>query len=269
MSRVAVVVCALIAGAFLHPDGSRATSDAGAPATGRRCGPAPSIGALTRLGLVGRKLQKLMPIRILAIGSSSTQGIGASSAGHTYPARLEAGLRTRWPQDPLSVVNAGIGGETVAATVDRLERQLATQRFDLVIWQLGTNDAISGDDPEAFRSLVLRGVTAAHAAGVDLVMLDPQYFPGIRDLERYERFVAIIKAIGDDQHVPVFRRYAMMKRWSAQGEADLLAALASDHFHMNDKGYACLAEALTNEIGRMAEPSTFANEASVAVSASQ
>jgi acyl-CoA thioesterase-1 len=116
---------------------------------------------------------------------------------------------------------------------------------------------------------VERGLAAARAAGVDIVMLDPQYFPGIRNLARYERFVEIIKRVGEAEHVPVFRRYAMMKRWSAQGESDLLAALSSDHFHMNDQGYACLAEGLTTEIDRMAEPSTSANEAPLAISAAK
>jgi acyl-CoA thioesterase I len=267
----ALMASALAAGSLLHPQGAAAATLPGPSATAAAvtaCRPGPPVGGVMRLGGIARKLQGLMPIRILAIGSSSTQGIGASSPAHSYPARLEAELKARWPKDQPTVVNAGIGGETVAATVDRLERQLAAQRFDLVIWQLGTNDAIAGDDPEAFRLLVLRGIAAARAAGVDLVLLDPQYFPGIRDLARYERFVAIIKAIGEDAHVPVFRRYAMMKQWSAQG-SDLLAALSPDHFHMNDAGYGCLAQALTSEIGKMTDSSAVADEPPVAVSAAK
>jgi len=264
LRRVAIAMCVLLCGASFQGAATHAAPDSGesGPLVGRSCLPPVSASPVTqaKLGVVGRKLQKLMPIRILAIGSSSTEGIGASSAGRAYPARLEAALRTRWPREPLSVVNAGVSGEKVAATVDRLEHQLATQRYDLVIWQLGTNDAVGGDDPEAFRPLVERGVAAARTAGVDLVMLDPQYFPGISDPARYERFVEVIRRVGEASHVPVFRRYAMMKRWNAQGEADLLAALSPDHFHMNDQGYACLAEGLTTEIAHMAEQPTVATQ---------
>ncbi|MFI5015194.1 MAG: SGNH/GDSL hydrolase family protein [Hyphomicrobiales bacterium] len=222
-----------------------------------------------RLGRIGHRLEKLEPIRILAIGSSSTQGVGASTPAHAYPALLEADLRARWPKLQVSVMNAGIGGETVGATLDRLERLLATQGFDLVIWQLGTNDAVRGSDAEAFRKLTLRGVAAGRAAGVDLILLDPQYFPGIRDLSGYERFVSTVKEVGDGEHVPVFQRYAMMKQWSAQGDAELIAALAPDRFHMNDKGYGCLAAALTAEIGRMTEPSSVAAAPAVALTATK
>jgi lysophospholipase L1-like esterase len=194
------------------------------------------------------------PIRILAIGSSSTQGIGASSPAHSYPALLEADLRARWPKAEISVVNAGIGGETADATVERLEHLIETQTFDLVIWQLGTNDAVRGADEQAFRRETLRGIAAGHAAGVDLILLDPQYFPGIRDLPRYEDFVSIVTKLGEKAQIPVFPRYAMMKAWSARGDTALLGSLSSDRFHMNDKGYGCLAEALTAEIERMAEP---------------
>jgi acyl-CoA thioesterase-1 len=263
------MTCALVACALLSPAATRAASDATQipAAVGSSC-PAPvSFDAAIRLSRIGRKLARYEPIRILAIGSSSTQGTGASAPDRTYPARLEAGLKQRWPKADISVMNAGIAGETVAATLERLERLVRTQAFDLVIWQLGTNDAVRGDNTDAFRELTLRGITAAREAGADLVLLDPQYFPGIRNLARYERFVSIVKEIGEGRHIPVFDRYGMMKSWGAGGEDVLLANLAQDHFHMNDRGYACLAEALTADIGLMTEPPPAAPLPAMTVSA--
>jgi lysophospholipase L1-like esterase len=241
---------------LLLPAASRATSDtARLPTIASPSCPAPfALDAEFRLPRLAARLSRREPIRILAIGSSSTQGIGASAPDRTYPARLDADLRQRWPKADIFVMNAGIGGETITATLDRLERLVRTQAFDLVIWQLGTNDAVHGDSTDTFRELTLRGIAATREAGVDLVLLDPQYYPGIKDLPAYERFVAIVKQIGEEKHIPVFDRYSMMKTWRADGEATLLATLAQDHFHMNDKGYACLAEALTAEIGQMSEP---------------
>jgi lysophospholipase L1-like esterase len=223
------------------------------------CTPVPYIGKMPRLEATMRRLQTQTPIRVLAIGSSSTQGIGASSAARAYPAQLRGDLEKRWPKAQFSVINAGIGGETVAATLDRLERLLASQKFDLVIWQLGTNDAVKGDDPNKFRDLTLRGIAAARAAGDDLILLDPQYYPGIRDLAQYEKFVTIISEVAEQQRVPVFRRYAMMKRMGEEGEANLLVYLSGDRFHMNDEGYGCLARALAADIGRMTQAETVAS----------
>ena len=48
---------------------------------------------------------------IVAIGSSSTQGVGASDQAHTYPTLLAEALRHRWPQLAVTVVNKGVGGD--------------------------------------------------------------------------------------------------------------------------------------------------------------
>jgi lysophospholipase L1-like esterase len=269
LGSASIIVCALLAGAiFRGGEADAASVPVQAPGlAGAACPAAVSADAM-RLTRVGKKLARLDSIHILAIGSSSTEGIGASSSARSYPARLEADLKRRWPRVDISVMNAGIGGETVAATVARLERLVRTGGFDLVIWQLGTNDAVHGDSLASFRELTLRGIAAGRSAGVDLVLLDPQFFPGIRDVPAYERFVSAVGEIGEDEHVPVFRRYAMMKDWRARGEAVLMATLAPDHFHMNDRGYGCLAEALTAEIGQMTESPSIA-KAPVALSATR
>jgi acyl-CoA thioesterase I len=259
--RAAIILWTLLACACLWPERSQSASDtAQVPqaATGS-CTPMPDSGKTLRLGAIAQRFRANMPVRVLAIGSSSTQGVGASSAAHTYPVLLLADLQRRWPKAQFSVVNAGIGGETVAATLERLEKLLSSQKFDLVIWQLGTNDAVKGDDPRKFRELALRGVAAARYAGGDIILLDPQYYPGIRDLPEYEKYIAIIGEVGEHQHVPVFRRYAMMKRLYDKGEANLLALLSPDRFHMNDEGYGCLAQALTAEIGKMTQADSVAS----------
>ena len=177
---------------------------------------------------------------ILAIGSSSTEGIGASGPGQTYPARLEAELEGAGGFD-VSVRNAGIGGEVAAKTLPRLLSALKSGWPRLVIWQVGTNDAITGVDVGAFRATVEKGIAAAKAAGVPIVLVDPQYTTIRTDDVRYEKYVAIIDQIGDDRHIPVFSRFAMMLRAGAQ---HAVAWLSGDGLHMNDHGYKCLAHAL-------------------------
>src|SRR4029450_7127953 len=48
----------------------------------------------------------------VAIGSSSTQGVGPSDQAHTYPALLAEELQRRWSRLAVTVINKGIGGET-------------------------------------------------------------------------------------------------------------------------------------------------------------
>ncbi len=199
-----------------------------------------------------RKIARHEPIRILAIGSSSTEGAGASSPDYTYPAQLEDELSESW-KDGVTVVNAGKGGETVIQTIERLEAVLKGQNFDLVIWQVGTNDAIKGVDEEAFRALLERGISAVKSAGSSLILLDQQYFPTIKDMNRYERFVQAVNNLGQERKVSVFSRYALMQDWNSRSAEELRSMLSSDGFHMSDKGYDCLADHVADAIETLAQ----------------
>ena len=183
-------------------------------------------------------------LEILAIGSSSTEGIGASSPSHAYPAVLADEL-AREDRIAADVRNAGVGGELAANTLLRLKAALKTGWPELVIWQVGTNDALVGVDETAFRATVESGIAAAQTARVPLVLVGPQFTLRTPDSARYERFVAIVNEIGERLSVPVLSRYAMMKQ---SGAKKAVALLSGDGLHMNDLGYRCLAHALAEEI---------------------
>jgi acyl-CoA thioesterase I len=51
------------------------------------------------------RVARKLPIKIVAIGSSSTAGFGATSSAATYPSRLEAELKARLPGLPVTVLN--------------------------------------------------------------------------------------------------------------------------------------------------------------------
>jgi acyl-CoA thioesterase I len=187
------------------------------------------------------------PAHILAIGSSSTQGIGASAPNFTYPAQLQVDLAAAIGR-PVMVENAGIGGETAVTTLARLKAALSKDRPDLVIWQVGTNDAVRGDDVSQFRALVEEGVRTVSEAKIPLILIDQQFYPGIKDPDRYERFVHIVQDIGAQYHDPVFSRYAMMKAWGAESPSLLRDMLWKDAFHMSDRGYECLAQGLAADM---------------------
>jgi len=239
----AVLLSLAFLGAPARAEGAPACSNASARLKGQSAIPA----------LAG-KLSRHQPIRILAIGSSSTEGIGASSPDHTYPAQLEDDLAALW-KEPVSVVNSGKGGETVVQTIERLEAALKADKYDLVIWQVGTNDAINGVDESAFRALLERGISAVRQAGTEMVLLDQQYFPSIKDPARYERFVSAVSATGRERKVGVFSRYALMKEWNSRSPEELRAMLSADGFHMGDKGYDRLADCMADALQAMVEHS--------------
>jgi acyl-CoA thioesterase-1 len=177
---------------------------------------------------------------ILAIGSSSTEGIGATDADHTYPARLAVHLASRVPSAAVRVVNRGIGGEVVTTTAARLRTEVAAVRPDLVIWQVGTNDALRGVGLDIMAALVEDGLAWLDDQGIDAMLMDPQFYPRIAENEGYRQAVTVIADIATRRGVPLVRRFDAMRYWA--GRPHPVSMLSGDAFHMNDQGYECIAE---------------------------
>ncbi len=227
---------------------SQATAQIQASQTAEPC-PAgrPLLMRQARLDDLAGRIAAKTGLNVLAIGSSSTRGIGASSPAYSYPALFEEDLKRTF-HAKVSVTNAGVNGETADATVSRLEERLAAEKFDLVIWQVGTNDAVKGADEEKFRAMLERGLSAAKAAQTDIVLLDPQFFPTVKDPARYERFVKLVEKVGAENGAPVLSRYRLMKSWAERAPQELGTMLSGDGFHMSDRGYGCLANAMVSAV---------------------
>ena len=189
-------------------------------------------------------------VRVLAIGSSSTRGVGASSPARAYPARFEDALERRFPGVDVVVLNDGVNGELAAETLERLKQHVASFAPDLVVWQVGTNDAMAQVDPEAFTRTLRDGIAWVGARGVDLILMDPQYCPRVAKEPVYSTYVELVAKVAGETGVPLMRRYAAMRYWASRSNGPQLM-LASDSFHLNDRGYACIAEVLAEGLARL------------------
>jgi acyl-CoA thioesterase-1 len=201
-------------------------------------------------------------VTIVALGSSSTAGAGASSIDFTYPARLEAELKAHFPGVPIRVLNRGVGGEDVKEMVERMDHDVEAAKPDVVIWQLGTNAILrdNGVDPE--QPLILDGLKRLASMNTDVVLLDPQYAPKVlKDPDAYP-MVDLISDIAREQHINLFRRFALMRYWHETSGVPFETFLSPDQFHMNDWSYGCIARYLgaaimeTVSIELAAQPTT-------------
>ena len=68
-----------------------------------------------------RRIAAGEPLTIVAIGSSSTAGAGASSPAASYPSRLAVELKQRFPALAITVLNRGVNGEETAQMLARFE----------------------------------------------------------------------------------------------------------------------------------------------------
>jgi len=113
------------------------------------------------------------PVKILALGTSLTQGYGLPP-GTEFPAVLERRLRAE--KKDVRVINAGVSGDTSAGGASRIDWSLADHP-DFAIIELGSNDALRGLSPQQTEknlSVVLEKLKAAKVRVLLLGMRAPQ-----------------------------------------------------------------------------------------------
>ena len=242
-----VAIAALIAG-FSLPLPARAET------------PAPTCVApfdLVRLAhplsRVAQKLATNQPITIVAIGSSSTAGAGASSPAGSYPSRLAVELKQRFPAQSIVVLNRGVNGEEIGDMLKRFDSAVVAAKPDLVLWQIGTNSVIRDHKISSSDSSIRDGLKIIRAAGSDVVLIDPQFAPKVIAKPEAERMVELIATAAKLENVDLFRRFGLMKHWNEVTRMSFETFVSPDGLHMNDWSYACMAKGLGLAIAEAAQ----------------
>ncbi len=248
MTRLAALALgaalALVAGSADAADSDTRTQSA---PTG--CAAPPNLMAIEpALARGAARVEQHEPLTIVAVGSSSTQGVGATAPPLSYPSRLGAELKERFPDIAIRVVNRGKGGEDAAEELARLDRDVVAEHPDLVIWQVGTNAVLRRDDLAADDALIQRGVALLKQSGSDVVLMDLQYAPRVIARPAYATMEQLIAKAAERTHVGLFRRFAIMQHWQAAQQADAPQMIGPDGLHMTDRGYGCLAADLAEAL---------------------
>jgi acyl-CoA thioesterase I len=234
---------------MLAPGGHKASAGSG------RCGAPEDMVTLDHpLPHVAARIAAGGPLTIVALGSSSTFGTGASGPQHSYPSRLRVFLAEHYPGLTVRVVNRGIGGEEAPAMARRIDRDVLAEKPDLVIWQVGTNGVLKDRDPAAIGVAVSNGVERIREAGADVLIMNPQYAPAMLQHPRYRDTLHVLDAAAYEEDVPVFPRFALMRHWADEGQMSLKQMLARDRLHMTDVSYDCLAQQVAISIETAASP---------------
>jgi acyl-CoA thioesterase-1 len=106
------------------------------------------------------------PIQIVVLGDSLTAGPGLA-ADKTFPVRLEAALRERG--HVVVVIDAGVSGDTSRDGLARLDWSVGPDA-DIVVVELGANDALRGTDPDITRSALDSILASLSERGLPVVL---------------------------------------------------------------------------------------------------
>jgi acyl-CoA thioesterase I len=199
-----------------------------------------------------RRLTSGQPLTVVAIGSSSTAGAGATSPEASYPSRLAVGLRARFPGHEISVLNRGVNGEETDNMMARFASDVMVAHPQLVLWQIGTNSVLR-DHPLGSHNVELReGIEELKNSGADVVLIDPQFAPAVLAKSETPGMVEQIALAAKEENVDLFRRFAVMRDWHDVQHLSFDTFVSPDHLHMNDWSYACVAKLLGTAIAEAA-----------------
>jgi lysophospholipase L1-like esterase len=223
--------------------------DAAATLVPPNCAAPPALSAIeAALDRTSSRILSGKPVTIVAMGSSSTLGVGASTPASSYPSRLEQELRQRFPGVEIRVVNHGVGGQDVPEELTRLGRDVLAERPDLVVWQVGTNAVLRRDDLSADEQLISRGVAVMKEKGIDIVLMDLQYAPRVLARPASDEMERLITDLARRSQVGLFRRFEIMKEWDHTQQLAPASGVGPDGLHMTDASYACVANQLAEAL---------------------
>jgi acyl-CoA thioesterase I len=240
-----LVASDMTVGAQTLPVNTSAPAAAAAVATAASCKAPAEFSQFTNpLRHTARRLADGEPLTIVAIGSSSTAGAGASSAAANYPTRLAAELKQRLPARDITVLNRGVNGQETEQMMARFATDVMPAHPDLVIWQVGTNSVLRDHPLKAHSVLLREGIEQLKDAGADVVLMDMQYAPRVLAKPETEGMEEQIALAAKAANVDLFARFAIMRNWYEEQHAPFEAFIAPDGLHMNDWGYGCVAKLL-------------------------
>lgn len=249
--RRAAMSGAIVALGFLALQPAYAQTLGAAPAAATNAGPPAACNVTldqVRLDLplvhTARVLASGKPLKIVALGSSSTYGAGASTSAASYPSRLADELARRFPGHEITILNRGVNGNEAADMLARLDTAVIAEKPDLILWQVGTNSVLRDKPLQPHAPLLHEGLARMKATGADVVLIDPQYAPRVISKPMCEGMVSLIATTAKAEHVGVFHRFELMRRWRETEQLPFETFVSTDGLHMNDWSYACLAKAL-------------------------
>jgi acyl-CoA thioesterase-1 len=238
----AALLSALIGGASARAQSPPAPAASAMPSLlSKACqpgSPAPSEGS--PLPNVAAALAQRKVLRILAMGAAP----GRVSARGAYTEVIEAMLEGALKGIDVIMINRGVSGELAAGAAHRMRNEVALDEPDLVLWQVGTNDALAYVPVDEFTAVVKEQIEWLKAHKVDLVLVGLQFAPQMRRDAHYVALRDALRKLAGEEKVIVIRFYEAMQILNQATAGEPVV----EQFERNEAGFNCLAQYVARAI---------------------
>lgn len=257
-----LLVGALVASLPAYAPGQAGTPAVPAPAPAEQAAPAEqkqeeSLPPLTRECQVGttevvtqtpmpnvmRAWRERRKIKILAIGAAPIVRRDASAGG--YYDLVEQLLEQTFKGLEVDIVHRGVSGELARDAGARIKMEVALVKPDLVLWQVGTADALARLSIDDFERSLGKTLVWLKAHDVDVALIGLHYIKALTKDTHYQAVRRSIKKVATDLGVMRVGRYEAMETISRlRGEQGTPASRT----RMTEASYECSAEYLARAI---------------------
>lgn len=193
-------------------------------------------------------VQKSGTLPILVVNTAKPNPARSDAS---YPALLEKELTARLPGPRVSVAVSNLPGATAHEMLPAMDTAVAEQHPALVVWQVGTMDAMRNVGPDGFGAALASGIAQTHARGADIVIMDMQYSPQTSQLITFQPYVDYVEWVTQNNDVFHFPRYEMMRHWIEEGRVTIGSESKEDKLKAFTFVHGCVGRLLAQTISAM------------------
>ena len=176
---------------------------------------------------------------IVALGDSLTAGLGLLQS-ESFPAKLEATLKAQGRN--VTVVNAGVSGDTVSAALDRLAWALPPNTSAVIV-ELGGNDALKGLPPAQIEASLAKIIERVKAKGLP-VLIAGMESPRNMGKDYVDQFHGIYRDLAE-------RYGALLYPFFLDGVALDPGLMQEDGIHPNAKGVDRIVQGILPKVDEL------------------
>lgn len=175
------------------------------PPVSRECQPgAAQVTTQTPLPNVAKAMRERGKFVILAIGASP---IVRREAGGGYYGLVENLLEQTFKGLQVEIVHRGVSGELARDAGARIKMEVGLAKPDLVLWQLGTADALARLPVEDFEASVTKTIKWLKGHGIDIALIGLHYVKALAKDEHYQAVRRALKKVAAEHGVLRIGRY--------------------------------------------------------------
>jgi len=176
---------------------------------------------------------------IVALGDSLTAGLGLPQS-ESFPEKLEATLKAQGRN--VTMVNAGVSGDTVSAALDRLDWALPPNTSAVIV-ELGGNDALQGIPSAEIETSLAKIIERVKAKGLP-VLIAGMESPRNMGKDYVDQFHAIYRDLAE-------RYGALLYPFFLDGVALDPGLMQEDGIHPNAKGVDRIVQGILPKVDEL------------------